>query len=169
MAGSAPTSASRMTQPDGCNGCVNRWGGYGTCHRAHRGRMRQVQVRRTRKQFGVTLNKFQTLTQRAVEMYVSLELARNMNLYADMSIADRKLDPVIASRAKLRIGRAARHIGQEAIQLHGGIGVTAEYPVGHYVARLSSIEQSLGSSDDHLHVLINQIGDFDVVSLSNLV
>ena len=82
-----------------------------------------------------------------------------------MSIADGNLDPVIASRAKLQIGRAARHIGQEAIQLHGGIGMTAEYPVGHYVARLTAIEQTLGSSDDHLRVLINRIGDYDVVSL----
>ncbi len=120
---------------------------------------------KTRKQFGVTLNTFQTLTQRAADMYVSLELARSMNYYAAMSIADGNLDPVIASRAKLQIGRAARHIGHEAIQLHGGIGITAEYPVGHYVARLTAIEQTLGSSDDHLRVLINRIGDYDVVSL----
>ena len=57
---------------------------------------------KTRKQFGVTLNKFQTLTQRAADMYVSLEMARSMCDYAAMSIADSNLDPVIASRAKLR-------------------------------------------------------------------
>jgi len=86
---------------------------------------------KTRKQFGVTLNKFQALTQRAADMYVSLELARSMSFYAAMSIADGNLDPVIASRAKLQIGRSGRHIAQESIQMHGGIGVTAEYPVSH--------------------------------------
>ncbi len=120
---------------------------------------------KTRKQFGVTLNTFQTLTQRAADMYVSLELARSMNFYAAMSIADGNLDPVVAARAKLQIGRSGRHIGQEAIQLHGGIGMTAEYPVGHYAARLTAIEHTLGSSQDQLHVLIDQVGDYDVVTL----
>jgi alkylation response protein AidB-like acyl-CoA dehydrogenase len=118
-----------------------------------------------RKQFGVTLNTFQTLTQRAADMYVSLELARSMNLYAALSIADGNLDPVIASRAKLQIGRSGRHIAQESIQLHGGIGMTAEYPVGHYAARLTAIEHTLGSTQDQLHILANQIGDYDIVML----
>lgn len=119
----------------------------------------------TRKQFGVTLNTFQTLTQRAADMYVSLELARSMNLYAAMSIAAGTVDPVIAARAKLQIDRAGRHIAQEAIQLHGGIGMTAEYPVGHYSARLTAIEHSLGSASDQLQVLAGQIGDYDVAAL----
>ena len=120
---------------------------------------------KTRKQFGVTLNTFQTLTQRAADMYVSVELARSMNLYAAMSIADGNLDPVVAARAKLQIGRSGRHVGQEAIQLHGGIGMTAEYPVGHYAARLIAIDHTLGSSQDQLHVLIDQVGDYGVVML----
>jgi alkylation response protein AidB-like acyl-CoA dehydrogenase len=120
---------------------------------------------KTRKQFGVTLNKFQALTQRAADMYVSLEMARSMNFYAAMSIADGNLDPVIASRAKLQIGRSGRHIAQESIQLHGGIGVTAEYPVGHYAARLTAIEHTLGSTHDHLQLLIDQIGDYDLARL----
>lgn len=118
-----------------------------------------------RKQFGVTLSKFQTLTQRAADMYVSLELARSMTLYAAMSVADGDLDPTIAARAKLQIGRSGRHISQEAIQLHGGIGVTAEYPVGHYAARLTAIEHTLGSSQDQVHVLMNQLGDYEVVTV----
>ena len=109
---------------------------------------------KSRKQFGVPLSNFQTLTQRAADMYVSLELARSMNFYAAMSIADGNFDPVIAARAKLQISRSGRHIAQEAIQLHGGIGVTAEYPVGHYAARLTAIDQTLGSADDQLHTLI---------------
>ncbi|KZS80664.1 acyl-CoA dehydrogenase [Mycobacterium persicum] len=120
---------------------------------------------KTRKQFGVTLNKFQALTQRAADMYVSLEMARSMDLYAAMSIADGNLDPLIASRAKLQVGRSARHIAQESIQLHGGIGMTAEYPVGHYAARLTAIEHTLGSGQDHLHVLIDHLGDYELVRL----
>ncbi|WP_205873802.1 acyl-CoA dehydrogenase family protein [Mycobacterium camsae] len=120
---------------------------------------------KARKQFGVTLNKFQTLTQRAADMYVSLELARSMNLYAAMSIADGNYDPVIAARAKLQIGRSGRHIGQEAIQLHGGIGMTAEYPVGHYTARLTAIDQTLGSTQDQLRVLIDHIGEYDLAKI----
>ncbi|OBH84880.1 acyl-CoA dehydrogenase family protein [Mycobacterium sp. E2989] len=120
---------------------------------------------KSRKQFGVTLNKFQALTQRAADMYVSLELARSMSLYASMSIADGNLDPLIASRAKLQIGRSGRHIAQESIQLHGGIGVTAEYPVAHYAARLTAIEHTLGTSGDHLHNLIDHLGDYDLARL----
>ena len=120
---------------------------------------------KTRKQFGVTLNKFQALTQRAADMYVSLELARSMSFYAAMSIADGNLDPLIASRAKLQVGRSGRHIAQESIQMHGGIGVTAEYPVSHYAARLTAIEHTLGTSGDHLHNLIDHLGDYDLARL----
>ncbi|MEV3905219.1 acyl-CoA dehydrogenase family protein [Mycobacterium sp. NPDC050551] len=119
----------------------------------------------SRKQFGVTLNKFQTLTQRAADMYVSLELARSMSMYAAMSIADGNFDPAVSARAKLQICRSGRHISQEAIQLHGGIGVTAEYPVGHYAARLTAIEHTLGSAGDQLHVLTDRLTDYEVATL----
>jgi alkylation response protein AidB-like acyl-CoA dehydrogenase len=118
-----------------------------------------------RKQFGVPLKNFQTLTQRAADMYVSLELARSMNFYAAMSIADGRFDPVIAARAKLQIARSGRHIAQEAIQLHGGIGMTAEYPVGHYAARLTAINNTFGTADDQLRTLTGQIGSYGTVSL----
>lgn len=120
---------------------------------------------KSRKQFGVTLNTFQTLTQRAADMYVSLELARSMTLYAAMSISDGVLDPTIAARAKLQIARSGRHISQEAIQLHGGIGVTAEYPVAHYAARLTAINHTLGSADDQLRVLAGQLGEYEIATL----
>jgi alkylation response protein AidB-like acyl-CoA dehydrogenase len=120
---------------------------------------------KSRKQFGVPLSNFQTLTQRAADMYVSLELARSMNFYAAMSIADGTFDPVIAARAKLQISRSGRHIAQESIQLHGGIGMTAEYPVGHYAARLTAIEQTFGSADDHVRTLSKSLGGYDIVSL----
>ncbi|WP_040815418.1 acyl-CoA dehydrogenase family protein [Nocardia concava] len=120
---------------------------------------------KTRKQFGVPLRTFQTLTQRAADMYVSLELARGMSMYASMSLADGIVDPVVASRAKLRIGRSARHIGQEAIQMHGGIGMTDEYPVGHYTARLTAIEHTLGDSSDHLRYLGGCVADYQMVEI----
>jgi alkylation response protein AidB-like acyl-CoA dehydrogenase len=102
---------------------------------------------KTRKQFGVTLNRFQALTFRAADMYVSLELARSTALWASM-VADAGGDVVTAAdRARLQTSRAGRHIGKEAIQLHGGIGVTAEYTVGHHTSRLTAIDHVLGDGD----------------------
>ena len=120
---------------------------------------------KSRKQFGVPLKTFQTLTQRAADMYVSLELARSMSLYAAVCVADGRFDPMVAARTKLQIGRSGRHIAQEAIQLHGGIGVTAEYPIAHYAARLTAIEQSFGSSTDQLRYLSGQVGRYGVAAL----
>ena len=118
-----------------------------------------------RKQFGVPLKTFQTLTQRAADMYVSLELARSMSFYAAMCVADGRFDPLVAARTKLQIGKSGRHIAQEAIQLHGGIGVTAEYPIAHYAARLTAIEQTFGSSTDQLRYLSSQVGQYGVAVL----
>ncbi|MGV9664995.1 acyl-CoA dehydrogenase family protein [Nocardia niigatensis] len=118
---------------------------------------------KTRKQFGVTLSKFQTLTQRSANMYVSLELARSMSLYATAAVADGSADRVAASRARLQVGRSARHIGQESIQMHGGIGITTEYPVSHYVARLTAIARTLGGDLEHLRVLSDRVGDYTLV------
>lgn len=119
---------------------------------------------KTRKQFGVTLNTFQALTFRAADLYVSMELVRSTVTWATMVLAD---DPSrtfeAAARAKLQVSRAAQHIGQEAIQLHGGIGMTAEYSVGHYTSRLTAIEHTLGSGADHLRTLAGSIGDHGVV------
>ncbi|MGY1810444.1 acyl-CoA dehydrogenase family protein [Blastococcus sp. SYSU D00669] len=102
---------------------------------------------KTRKQFGVTLNKFQALTFRAADMYVSLELARSTALWASL-VLDAGGDVITAAeRVRLQTSRAARHIGKDAIQLHGGIGVTAEYSVGHYTSRLTAIDHVLGDGD----------------------
>src|SRR3712207_5156660 len=96
----------------------------------------------SRKQFGVTLNTFQALNFRAADMYVSLELARSVVQWATMVLAsgDAERSADAANRAGLQVSRAARHVGQEAIQLHGGIAMTAEYSVGAYAARLSALE-----------------------------
>lgn len=120
---------------------------------------------KSRKQFGVPLKTFQTLTQRAADMYVSLELARSMSYYLAMSVADGRFDPMVAARAKLQIGRSGKHILEEAIQLHGGIGVTAEYPIAHYAARLTAIEQTFGSSTDQLRYLVSQVGNYGAAVL----
>ncbi|NKY45909.1 acyl-CoA dehydrogenase family protein [Nocardia cerradoensis] len=120
---------------------------------------------KTRKQFGVTLSKFQTLTQRAADMYVAMELARSMSFYATASLAEGTVDPIALSRARLQVGRGARHIGQEAVQMHGGIGITTEYPVSHYVARLTAVDQTFGGRREHLGVLSSRVGDYGLVEL----
>ena len=118
---------------------------------------------KTRKQFGVTLNKFQALTFRAADMYVSLELARSIALWASM-VVEADGDVVSAAdRARLQVSRAGRHIGKEAIQLHGGIGVTAEYSVGHYTSRLTAIDHLLGDGDWALARLAESVGDHETV------
>ncbi|GAA1482221.1 acyl-CoA dehydrogenase family protein [Gordonia sinesedis] len=124
-----------------------------------------VDYLKTRKQFGVTLSTFEALTHRAADMYVLLELARSMSLYLTTALGDGNADPIIASRAKLQIARSARTIGQEAIQMHGGIGMTLEYPVGHYVSRLTAIGHTLGDANDHLRRLSANVGSYDLVSL----
>src|SRR5450755_2208055 len=105
---------------------------------------------KTRTQFGVPLKRFQSLTFRAADMYVSLELARSLTLWATLVLADGGDVVTAASRAKLQTSVAARYLGQEAIQLHGGIGMTAEYAVGHYTARLTTIDHQLGDGTYHL-------------------
>ena len=110
---------------------------------------------KTRKQFGRAIGENQALQHRAVDMYVSLEQARSMSLYATMMATE--ADAVERQRAmhaaKVQIGRSGRHIGQEAVQLHGGIGVTMEYAVGHHFKRMTMIERGYGDTDSHLAAL----------------
>ncbi|QNN51503.1 acyl-CoA dehydrogenase family protein [Nocardioides mesophilus] len=120
---------------------------------------------KSRKQFGVTLNKFQALTFRAADLYVSLELARSVAAWATLVLLDGAESQVgeAAARASLQVSRAGRHIGQEAIQLHGGIGMTAEYSVGHYTSHLTALEHLLGDGRLHLARLAAGVGDHDEV------
>jgi alkylation response protein AidB-like acyl-CoA dehydrogenase len=118
---------------------------------------------KTRKQFGITLNKFQALTFRAADMYVSLELARSSALWAAL-VQDAGGDVVTAAdRARLQTSRAGRHVGKEAIQLHGGIGMTAEYKVGHYTSRLTAIDHQLGDGDFALARLASSVASYETV------
>ncbi len=106
----------------------------------------------TRKQFGQPLGKFQALQHRAVEMLVAIEQAESIKIYAT-SMADHP-DPLERRKAfaavKAVIGNAARTVGQSAVQLHGGIGVTDEHKVGWGMKRLTMIEMMLGDTDHHV-------------------
>ena len=120
----------------------------------------------TRQQFGVTLNRFQALTFRAADMYTDLELTRSLVTWATMVAAEAESPDALvdaATRAKLQTARAARRIGQEAIQLHGGIGVTAEYAVGWYTARLTTLARWLGGADDQVRELSARLDDHGVL------
>ena len=114
-----------------------------------------VEYLKVRKQFGVAIGSFQALQHRAVDMLVALEQARSMALYAAMMCTE----PYAAERsraisaAKVQIGRSARFVGQEAIQLHGGIGMTEECQAGHYFRRLTMIELQCGDTAHHLRSL----------------
>jgi pimeloyl-CoA dehydrogenase small subunit len=111
-----------------------------------------VEYLKTRKQFGVAIGAFQALQHRAVDMFVALEQARSMAMFATMMSAED--DPEVRSRAvsgaKVQIGRSAKVVGQGAIQLHGGVGMTMELKVGHYFKRATMIDVLFGDADHHL-------------------
>lgn len=131
-----------------------------------------VDYLKSRKQFGVPLMTFQTLTQRAATMYTHQELARSAVQYAALVLAD----PAAAdddnegvdvgatlARTKAVVGKAGRLVGEEAVQLHGGIGVTEEYAVGHLLSRLVLLEHTFGDTRTHLGRLGRTVGDHEVV------
>ncbi len=107
---------------------------------------------KTRKQFGRAIGEFQALQHRAVDMLVAVEQGRSMALFATVMAGEQ--DPTERSRAisgaKVQIGRSGKHVGEEAIQLHGGIGMTMEYKVGHYFKRQTMIDLMFGTADEHL-------------------
>ena len=117
---------------------------------------------KTRQQFGRPIGQFQALQHRAVDMLTALEQARSMAMFATiMSTETNAMERRRAiSAAKTQIGRSGRHIGQEAIQLHGGIGMTMEYKVGHYFKRMTMIDQMFGDADHHLAELARLGGLF---------
>ena len=124
----------------------------GVMERAHE---LTVDYLKVRKQFGVAIGSFQALQHRAVDMLVAIEQARSMALYAAMMCdePDAGARARAISAAKVQIGKSARFVGQEAVQLHGGIGMTEECQVGHYFRRLTMIEILFGDSSHHLRRL----------------
>jgi len=115
---------------------------------------------KTRQQFGAPIGKFQALQHRMADMYIHLEQARSMALLAAVKLGaqDAGERRRAVSAAKYRINLAARFIGQQAVQLHGGMGVTDELPAAHYFKRLATIELTLGDADHHLARFIAQPG-----------
>ncbi|MCY4318601.1 MAG: acyl-CoA dehydrogenase family protein [Alphaproteobacteria bacterium] len=107
---------------------------------------------KTREQFGQPIGRFQVLQHRMVDMFIAHEEAKSMAMMAAMRIDED--DPGVRKKAmsatKVQIGKSARFIGQQSIQLHGGIGMTDEYAAGHYFKRLTMIDRSFGDSDYHL-------------------
>jgi len=114
-----------------------------------------VEYLKVRKQFGSPIGSFQALQHRAVDMLVMIEQARSLSMYATMMAeeADAKTRAQAVSAAKAYIGRAGKLVGEQAIQLHGGIGVTEECAVGHYYRRLTMIDILFGDSAHHLAVV----------------
>ena len=109
-----------------------------------------VEYTKTRQQFGVPIAKFQALQHRMAEMFIEHEQAKSIVLMAAMKLDEG--DPEAAravSAAKSLVSRAAKRIGQEAVQIHGGIGVTEELDVGHYFKRLTTLGFLFGNADFH--------------------
>ena len=107
---------------------------------------------KTREQFGQPIGRFQVLQHRMVDVFAMCEQARSMALMAALKVGDP--DPAArrkaVSAAKNYIGRAGRFVGQQAVQLHGGMGMTDELIIGHYFKRLTMIDMLFGNADHHL-------------------
>ena len=104
-----------------------------------------------RKQFGVTIASFQALRHRVADMKMQLELARSMSYYASLKLGaphDERRRAI--ARAKVQLGQSMRFVGQQSVQLHGGIGVTDEYIGSHYFKKLTQMEMTYGDTLHHL-------------------
>lgn len=108
-----------------------------------------VDYLKQRKQFGIAIGKFQVLQHRAVDMLTEIEQSRSIVIKAAAELGGDDASRY-ASMAKNLIGRSARLIAEEAIQMHGGIAMTWEYPVSHYAKRLVMLDAQLGDTDYHL-------------------
>lgn len=107
-----------------------------------------------RKQFGVVIASFQALRHRVADMKMQLELARSMSYYASLKLGEPEAERHLAlARAKVQLGQSMRFVGQQSVQLHGGIGVTDEYVGSHYFKRLTQMEMTGGDTLHHLGVL----------------
>ena len=103
-----------------------------------------------RQQFGQPIARFQVLQHRMVDMFMEVEQAKSMTLYATLHLDKPASERMAAvSQAKAKVSRGAQFVGQNAIQTHGGIGITQELAIGHYFKRATMIESQFGSSDYH--------------------
>jgi hypothetical protein len=110
-----------------------------------------VEYSRQRKQFGTPIGKFQVLQHKMVDMFMEAEQSVSMTYMATLKLdEDDVTRKKAASAAKVRIGQAGRFVGQNAIQIHGGMGMTDELAIGHYFKRLTIIDSEFGNVDHHL-------------------
>jgi alkylation response protein AidB-like acyl-CoA dehydrogenase len=110
-----------------------------------------VEYMNTRKQFGTTLASFQALRHRIADVKMQLELGRSMSYFASLKLGEPAPQRRRAvSQARVQLGQSMRYVGQQCIQLHGGIGCTDEYVASHYFKRLTMLEMSLGDTLHHL-------------------
>jgi alkylation response protein AidB-like acyl-CoA dehydrogenase len=109
-----------------------------------------VEYCKQRQQFGVPIGSFQVLQHRMVDMHIELEQAVAAVLLAVWHLNDDALRGRSVSAAKATVGRAARFIGQQAVQLHGGMGMTEELAIGHYFKRLTAMQYEFGTTDHHI-------------------
>jgi len=118
-----------------------------------------VEYMKTRVQFGRPIGENQALQHRATEMMMSLEQGRSLAMLAAIMVDDDNVEQRARdiSTAKVGVGQAARFVSQNAVQLHGGIGMTEEYAVGHYFRRCMAIEHSFGDTAYHLSRLAAQV------------
>ena len=106
---------------------------------------------KTRKQFGVPLGSFQVLQHRMVDMFIALEEATSLTQHLCLQLQDGEAGlSRLASGAKAKVGEAARFIGEQAVQLHGGMGMSDELIVGHHLKRLAALNIQFGDSTHHL-------------------
>ena len=108
----------------------------------------------TRQQFGKLIGEYQALRHRIADMQVSLEVSRSMAIAAAVAVDDPFAPATDLPRAKLLIGRQGRLLAQAAIQSHGGIGMTEEYPVGHCLRRIHVLDQLFGDADAQVAILL---------------
>ena len=110
-----------------------------------------VEYTKTREQFGTSIGKFQVLQHRMVDMFMEYEQCKSLLYMATMKQEEGSIDSKKAiSGLKYQVGKAGKFIGQQAVQLHGGMGVTDELNVGHYFKRLTTIGTIFGNTDYHL-------------------
>jgi len=110
-----------------------------------------IEYAKSRVQFGVPISSFQALQHRMVEMYTACEQSRSLLMWAAMTVADGDENSARAIHSlKYQIGTAGRRVGEEAIQIHGGMGVTWELDVAHFFKRLTAIGVMFGTADWHL-------------------
>lgn len=119
-----------------------------------------VDYMNTRKQFGVAIASFQALRHRMADVKMQLELARSMSYYATLKLGAPAAERSLAlSRAKVQLGQSMRFVGQQCVQLHGGIGVTDEYVVSHCFKKLTQLEMTLGDTLHHLGQVSDHMGE----------